>query len=236
MLARARANRPTRENLGKPGRRGRPVRYQGDGPLIVTGDALKLGGMSTARDASTTDEELAEVVARRGRPGGSMAPADRAFQSLYDRHAGPLLAFLATRVRRADLDDLHQDIWRRAWEHLPGSFTGGQFRAWLFRIAHNALIDHGRKRRPEPLGDNHTLADHRHEPPEARLIEEERMTILRRCLDRLEPQSAALVRARLGGEDYVVVCQRLGITPAQAHKRLHAAKAQLKTCVERARP
>ena len=52
--------------------------------------------MSTARDASTTDEDLAEVVARRGRPGGSASSADRAFRSLYDRHAPPLMAFLAT--------------------------------------------------------------------------------------------------------------------------------------------
>lgn len=178
-------------NLFQAGRisggRARSGRTREDGPLIATGDRRKLGGMSTARDAATTDEELAGVVARGRRSGGSTTSAERAFRTLYDRHAGPLMAFLATRVRRADLEDIHQDAWRRAWEHLPDGFTGGQFRAWLFRIARNDLIDHGRKRRPEALVNDHPLTDHRHEPPEARLIEEERMTILRRCLDLLEP-------------------------------------------------
>jgi RNA polymerase sigma-70 factor (ECF subfamily) len=163
-----------------------------------------------------------------------MASARDAFDQLYQRHARLLLAFLAARVRRADLDDLNQEVWRRAWEHLPASFRGGQLRAWLYRIARNALIDHGRRKRPEALASAQELADHRDGSPEGLLIERERAEILKRCLERLDGNSATLVRLRLGGDDYVEICQTLGLNPDQAHKMFHKAKAVLKACVERA--
>ncbi len=66
------------------------------------------------------------------------------------------------------------------------------------------------------------------------MIEQERMAILKRCLDGLDAVSAALVRARLGGEDYAAICGRLGLKPERAHKLFHQAKDRLRHCVERA--
>jgi RNA polymerase sigma factor (sigma-70 family) len=189
---------------------------------------------STVPQTERTDDDLAAVVARRGESDGALRAAREAFEQLYRRHAPLLLAFVAARVRPADREDLHQDVWERAWNHLPDQFHGGNVRAWLHQIARNAIIDRGRKARPEPLAAPEALLDGRDHPAHDRLIEHERGEALRRCLEKLPKTAATLVRARLGGDDYAEICQRLGLAPQQAHKLFHTSKEQLKTCVKRA--
>jgi RNA polymerase sigma factor (sigma-70 family) len=190
--------------------------------------------MAIAREAPSADEDLAQIVARRLQSDGAMASARSAFEELYSRHARPLLAFLASRVRRADLDDLHQEVWQKVWHRLPDAFHGGQFRAWLHQIARNAVIDHARKKRPETLDEEVLLPDDRQESIDSRILEEERRAILGRCLEHLDQEAATLVRARLSGEAYTEICSALGLKPERARKVFHMAKAQLQACIERA--
>jgi DNA-directed RNA polymerase specialized sigma24 family protein len=99
--------------------------------------------VSSVSEADQTDEQLAAAAARRGDSDRASPMARDAFERLYRRHASLLLAFLAARARPSDRDDLHQEVWRRAWDHLLQQFDGRDFSAWLFQIARNALIDHG---------------------------------------------------------------------------------------------
>src|SRR4051812_9515789 len=95
------------------------------------------------------DETLIAVIVRRGESDRAMRAAHQAFQLLYLRH-GPLLrAFLSGRVVRADLDDLHQDVWRKVWARLPDRYRPGNFRAWLHQVARAMIIDQHRRRKPE---------------------------------------------------------------------------------------
>jgi RNA polymerase sigma factor (sigma-70 family) len=189
---------------------------------------------STVPRVEPTDEDLAAVVARRGDSDRALRAARDAFEALYRRHAPLLLAFLAARVRPADREDVHQEVWQRAWTHLPDQFHGGNLGAWLHTIARNALIDRARKSRPESLAEPDARLDGRGRPAHELLVEHERAEALRRCLEKLEAKAAALVRARLGGEDYDGVCRRLGLEAQQAYKLFHLAKDRLKTCVKRA--
>src|SRR4051794_32734263 len=102
---------------------------------------------ATLPETDPSDDELAARIARRGDSDEALRVARAAFEQLYQRHARLLSAFLTTRVRRSELDDLHQEVWQRVWLRLPAHYQQrGQFRAWLHQIARNALIDHGRKR------------------------------------------------------------------------------------------
>ena len=135
------------------------------GPLIVEGSGCKLVTMAaTLPETSESDTQLAAVVARRGDSEPARLAACDAFERLYRRYAPLLLAFLASRVRAGERDDLHQEVWQRVWHHLPDQFRGGNFRAWLHQIARHAIIDQGRKRRPEPLMAQEALPDGRDEP------------------------------------------------------------------------
>jgi RNA polymerase sigma-70 factor (ECF subfamily) len=182
------------------------------------------------------DEELAAIVARRAGSIQAMNAAHAAMEVLYHRHVRPLRLFLSARVgQQADVEDVLQVVWQQVWHHLPGGFTGGNFRAWLYQIARNAVIDHHRKPRLEPRDDLGMRPDPRASSPEAGLVEQARQEALRRCLEKLEPGLAALVRARLAGETYEAICSRLNLAPSRAHKMYHQAKKQLRACVERER-
>ncbi len=203
--------------------------------MIAEGTGRKLVTMAaTSPETTESDEQLAAVVARRGDSEPARLAAHNAFERLYRRYAPLLLGFLASRVRPGERDDLHQEVWQRVWHHLPNQFRGGNFRAWLHQIARHAIIDQGRKRRSEPLMAQEALPDARHEPADHRLIEDERMEALKRCLEQLGPEGAALVRARLAGEDYNELCRRLKLEPARAYKLFHSARKQLETCLEQA--
>jgi RNA polymerase sigma-70 factor, ECF subfamily len=74
---------------------------------------------------------------------------------LYDALVDPIHRYIAIRVRRReDAEDLTQLVFERIVTGLPRyRHTGKPFRAWAFRIARNAVIDHQRRMRPtEPLG------------------------------------------------------------------------------------
>jgi RNA polymerase sigma-70 factor (ECF subfamily) len=161
-----------------------------------------------------------------------------ALAELDNRHAPDLLAFLAARTP-SNYEDIHQDVWLRAWEHLPGGFRGGNFRAWLFEIARNRVTDYERRKRPGRLGEETDPADHRSDiNPVATAQDRERREQLKKCLQRLEQRdarAAVLVRGRLGGEAYTDLCTQLGLTMAKAHKLWHTAVRGLQTCVERDR-
>jgi RNA polymerase sigma-70 factor, ECF subfamily len=189
----------------------------------------------TARGESISDEELAGVVARRDQAGGSMASARSAFDQLHVRHDPRLRAFLLARIARSEVDDVDQTTWLHIWKSLPDA-DPGPFRAWLFKIARNAMIDHHRKKRPGLLADGEAEAilDVRLGQPDGRLIEHERKAALERCLDKLDPNAAVVVRGRLSGEDYEAIAKAQGIDPRRLHSLFHKAKGLLKTCVERA--
>jgi RNA polymerase sigma-70 factor (ECF subfamily) len=182
-----------------------------------------------------TDESLAATAARRGsRP--EVELARRAFADLYQRHGPPLLAYLKARVAPADAEDVLQEVCLRVWQHLPQNFAGGNFRAWLYQIAANYLIDRGRKKKPGRLADEGSVPDRRPGDPARHLVARERQELLAICLEKLAPRAGELVKARLAGESYDNVCPRLGLSAAQAHKLFHQAKDELQKCVGREAP
>jgi RNA polymerase sigma-70 factor, ECF subfamily len=81
----------------------------------------------------------------------------QAFAELYARHRSAVFAYLRARTSADDAADLTATTFERAWKALPRYRPrDGGFRAWLFRIASNAAIDHHRRTRssdavPEPI-------------------------------------------------------------------------------------
>jgi len=78
----------------------------------------------------------------------------RAFGLLYERHLDAIYRYVFFRVGSpADAEDLTEDVFVSAWESLSGfqSSAPGAFLSWLYRIAHNRVVDFYRKRRPQSL-------------------------------------------------------------------------------------
>jgi RNA polymerase sigma-70 factor (ECF subfamily) len=66
-----------------------------------------------------------------------------AFGDLYERYAPAIFRYLYARLHdRLEAEDLTGEVFLKAWQFLPRySQRGVPFQAFLFRIAHNALID-----------------------------------------------------------------------------------------------
>lgn len=80
-----------------------------------------------------------------------------AFDVLYQRYRTPLFNFVTRSVNERALgEDLYQEIWERLIAARSNYRPGHAFKAYLFRIARNRLIDHFRARAvpAEPYADD----------------------------------------------------------------------------------
>ncbi len=76
----------------------------------------------------------------------SSAGDAEAFGELYEIHLNAIYQYIYYRVsNRQDAEDLTESVFLKAWQAM-GDFEQGNvpFRAWLYRIAHNSVIDHYR--------------------------------------------------------------------------------------------
>ncbi len=92
----------------------------------------------------TLDDETIERLVQEAQAGDAWA-----FGLIFDHYHGPIHRYVAGRVRSLpDTEDLTQAIFVKALEALPRYESRGiPFGGWLFRLARNAVIDHGRTKR-----------------------------------------------------------------------------------------
>ncbi len=92
-----------------------------------------------------------------------------ALATLYDQHFGLIFRYLRARLGdRHAVEDLTGEVFQRMLAALPNYRAQGlPFRAWLFRIAHNLLVDHYRQAGRGVLvewQDTHHTVDHGADP------------------------------------------------------------------------
>ncbi len=95
-------------------------------------------------ESQPDDPEVVDLVNR------AIARDAAAFGELYDRFLERVYRYLYFRLgHQAEAEDLTEQVFLKAWEAM-GRFRwqGRPFLAWLYRLAHNALIDHLRSKRP----------------------------------------------------------------------------------------
>ena len=70
----------------------------------------------------------------------------QAFDELYRRHKRALFVFLRRQcANSAVCEELAHDTWIAIIKQANHYKSSAQFKTWLFRIAHNRLVDHWRK-------------------------------------------------------------------------------------------
>ncbi len=141
-------------------------------------------------DAPEDDAALA-VRARKGDAG--------AFGVLYDRHVDAVYRYVFYRVRNdADAEDLTSEVFMRALRAIPRYEPRQAFLAWLYRIARNAVIDRGRRARPQVSFEealDHPAAD-RVVDPDASLATLSDRSVIRQAIAKLTPLQAEVVVLR----------------------------------------
>ena len=67
------------------------------------------------------------------------------FARLYARHKGPLYRYLLRQCGPSAIaEELFQDVWLKLIAARAGYTVQAKFTTWLYRLAHNRLVDHYR--------------------------------------------------------------------------------------------
>ena len=110
---------------------------------------------------------------------------DDAAQQLVERHFDALCRFFRSKLGD-DVDDLIQRTFLDCVESRD-KIRDGAFRAYLFRVARNRLIDRIRKRSGQPEFDPHSSAvpDQAATTPSHAVVRQQEVRLLQRALRRL---------------------------------------------------
>ncbi len=136
-----------------------------------------------------------------------------AFGILYETHLDRIYRYVYYRVgSTSEAEDLSEQVFLKAWEAIERYEPRGvPFIAWLYRLAHNLVVDHYRSRRPtltlEEVGEAEEPGANVVDAVEEKLDAEE----IRVALRRLSPEHQQLIALRfVEGLSHAEVAQITG--------------------------
>lgn len=120
----------------------------------------------------------------------------KAFTPLYKHYAPFIKRYFSQRGGGDDLEDLISKVFEKALLGIDDfQWQGVPFSAWLFRIAHNCLVDYYReqaiKREKSTLLDEKTAS--REKTPEEKFVQGEEERELRQLLAELPPRERGII-------------------------------------------
>jgi RNA polymerase sigma-70 factor (ECF subfamily) len=176
----------------------------------------------------------AELVA------GALRGSQDAFRELVRRFERPVYSLVLRMVQdSATAEDLAQEVFVKAFRRLDTYDAQWKFSSWLFKIAHNATIDHLRRGTPEtvPLetgaDDDRgslaaVLADGTAESPLAAAERRDLARSLERAIALLRPEyRQAVLMFYVHGASYQEICEVSGLPLGTVKTNLHRARKEL---------
>jgi len=138
--------------------------------------------------------------------------------------------------------DITQDTFIKAYERLD-SFRGGNFKAWLSRIASNLCYDELRrhKRRPQTYLEDMTLEDSDdpapipsdEDTPEEVAQQSELQQAIQQCISALkEDQRTVLVLCDIQGMSYQEIAESTDVQIGTVKSRLSRARLAVRNCLQ----
>jgi RNA polymerase sigma factor (sigma-70 family) len=92
----------------------------------------------------------------------------KAFDQLYARHRNTLYRYFNRQVNNASTaNDLYQGVWEKIIKSRSKYKKTAPFTAWMYRIAHNHLVDYYRRLKPDAQVEADVLSDQQPGPTQA---------------------------------------------------------------------
>lgn len=182
--------------------------------------------MPIEQEQQHNDDDLLVAAAR----------VDRlAFAPLYARYVGAIYRYCHARLQnREAAEDATGEIFVKALAALP-DYRDQTFAAWLFRIAHNVVVDQYRRRRPSaPFDEAAALPDASLTPAEVAIAQAEQ-DALWQAIATLPDEQRATIELQLIGWDDRRIGGALGRSPAAVRMLRLRALGRLRVCLDRER-
>jgi RNA polymerase sigma-70 factor, ECF subfamily len=152
---------------------------------------------------------------------------------LYDTLRIPVLRYLICMgVTEAEADDILQETFLRAYQHVLKSREDSNLRAWVFRVAHNLAVNQYRRRQcfaEVVKTDACSVAGMTDPSPSAEemLLQRERWQRIGTALRSLSPQEMHCLQLRAEGFRYREIADIVGIATSTVADSLRRALTKL---------
>ncbi len=129
---------------------------------------------------------------------------ERSFVKLYDLFFEPIFRYVAFRVPADQVEDLVGEIFYKVVKNLSKyeKKKGSRFKSWIYRIAHNQVIDFYRKQK-ELLGEDGleedffvNLPDEKEDTPEEQILKKEVYEKLYTVMKQLSPSHREILELK----------------------------------------
>jgi RNA polymerase sigma-70 factor, ECF subfamily len=194
---------------------------------------LGTGALELDRRPDDSDREAADRHAPRSAARATPEEAAELFEAFGER----IRRYVAFRVRSPhDAEDLTGDVFRRVLSG-PVPVEPGARPTWLFRVAHNAIVDHYRGRRfLAPLDSLFERPDDAPSLPE-QAIRSEQMRVVDRALATLVGRQRAAIYLRFYEDlEYADVGTIMGVPTVTARTLVHRGLKKVATHLALADP
>lgn len=162
-----------------------------------------------------------------------------AFELLVRRHARSAHAIaMAILANQADAEDVCQEAWVRALEHLEDCREPDRFAAWLFQIVRNGARNYLQRRRVRATEQLDAVFGSDGPPgaddPRGSLRRERLRALLERAIGQLpDSQREVLLLHDLAGWKHREIAGSLGISENLSRQRLFQARALVRELLNR---
>jgi RNA polymerase sigma-70 factor (ECF subfamily) len=156
-----------------------------------------------------------------------------AFAALVDTHKDHVFTLIWRIVgQRERAEELTQDVFLKAFQHLHAFNRQAKLSTWLYRIAYNTAISETRRRKM-PLQE--LQEDHRHIPDfgEAPTSREQQLQTLNAAINRLPPEEAALISLfYTENKPMEEISQITGLSLSNVKTKIHRTRNKLRKLIE----
>ncbi len=183
--------------------------------------------ITTVMPASAREPDADAILVERYLAGNMVA-----FDELMTTYERQIYRLCFRFVRNQDdALDLTQEVFIKAFEHLPSFRGDSRFKTWLYRVTVNHCLNHVKKNSREFVEVTESIGKvnpsvHR------RLLENERREIVRGLIEQLPPKQKAIIQLRMNDNlSYEEIAGILGRSVSTIKSSVFFALTKLKKMV-----
>ncbi len=164
-----------------------------------------------------------------------------AFDVLYARHKGGLYRYLLRQLdHQAEItNELFQDVWMKLVNARDSYRVSAKFSTYLYRIAHNRLVDHWRshqhraeQKSDELQEDEQVLQSHQPEPVESVQYEQNRQALKQAIANLPVDQRQTFLLKEEGNLSLLEIAEVTGVNRETVKSRLRYAVKRLQQVLQ----